>query len=36
MKQLSENTREEQQKFSKNQHPETLKTAGNEDLPIVL
>ena len=35
MEQLSEDTREEQQKFPKNPPPETLKTGANEDLPIV-
>ena len=35
MEQLSEDTREEQQKFPKNPYPETLKTAAKEDLPIV-
>jgi hypothetical protein len=35
MEQLSEDTREEQQKFPKNPHSETLKTAANEYLPII-
>jgi hypothetical protein len=35
MEQSSEDTREEQRKFPEKPHPETLKAAANENLPIV-